>query len=255
MDLGQILPKPDLLAAKIILAVQPHYDDNDIAAGGTLAALSEAGADVYYLTVTDDLVGVLDHKLTPQQAARQISAEAEQAGAVIGVRGHFWLNYPDAGHFDHFDLRRAIIQHIRMLKPDLIFTVDPWTPYEAHTDHIRTGLATAEAAILYGLTRLPTDPQVDTEYQPHNLNGIIFYNSWVPNTYFDITRTRQKKHTAMDAYKAEFSADDFSVLHMSVELMERMYAGNCATTGCTHAEGLKVLNPRLLHCVGETWKF
>ena len=51
-------PIPDLAGAQRILCVQPHYDDNDIAAGGTVAALAEAGVEVFYLTVTDDLVGV-----------------------------------------------------------------------------------------------------------------------------------------------------------------------------------------------------
>jgi len=45
------------------------------------------------------------------------------------------------------------------------------------------------------------------------------------------------------------------MLHMWVELKERMHAENCTTPGCTHAEALKVLNPRLLHGVGEAWKF
>jgi LmbE family N-acetylglucosaminyl deacetylase len=255
MDLEQIIPKPDLLTAKVILAVQPHYDDNDIGAGGTLAALSAAGADVYYLTVTNDLVGVLDDSLSPQQATLQLDAEQAEAGAEIGVKGQFYLGYPDAGPFDHFEVRRRIIQHIRMLKPDFIFTVDPWTPYEAHTDHIRVGLAVAEATILYGFTRLKTVPEVDVAYQPHEINGIVFYHSWVPNTYFDITRSREKKHRALDAYKAQFSAEDLSMLHMWVEIKERLHAESCTTLGCTHAEALKVLNPRLLHCVGEAWKF
>lgn len=254
MDLEQVFPKPDLQAAKVILAVQPHYDDNDISAGGTLAALSEAGVEVYYLTVTNDIVGVLDTNLSEHQAIQQLKAEQAEAGAVVGVIGQYRLEYPDAGPFDHFEVRRGIIQHIRMLRPDFILTVDPWTPYEAHTDHIRTGNAVAEATILYSFMRLSTDPEVDAAYQPHEVLGIAFYNSWVPNTYFDITHTRDKKHRALDAYKAQFTPEDFSTLHMWVEIRERMHAENCSIPGCTHAEGLKVLDPRLLHGVGETWK-
>jgi LmbE family N-acetylglucosaminyl deacetylase len=254
MDLQHILPKPDLLSARCILAIQPHYDDNDISAGGTLAALAEAGTQIYYLTVTDDLVGVIDDKLSPEQAALQLKAEQAEAGQVIGVKAHYWLGFPDAGPFDHFELRRGFIQHIRMLRPDFILTVDPWTPYEAHTDHIRTGKAAAEACILYSLPRLVTDPEIDRSYQPHEIAGIAFYNSWVPNTYLDITHTRARKHQAMDAYKAQFSPQDFPLLHMWVEIKERMHAENCSSPGCTHAEGFKLLNPRLLHGVGETWK-
>ena len=255
MHLEQAIPKPDLLTARVILAVQPHYDDNDFGAGGTLAALAEAGANIYYLTVTNDLVGVIDDSLNPSDATRQLRAEQAESGAAIGVKGQFWLGYPDAGPFDHFEVRRGIIQHIRMLKPDFIFTVDPWTPYEAHTAHIRVGQAAAEASILYGFTRLETVQEVDATYQPHDLKGIVFYHSWVPNTYFDITHSREKKHQALDAYKAQFALEDFPMVHTWVELKERMHAENCTTPGSTHAEALKVLNPRLLHGVGEAWKF
>jgi LmbE family N-acetylglucosaminyl deacetylase len=255
MDLEQVLPKPDLLSARVVLAVQPHYDDNDIGAGGTLISLAQAGAEIYYLTVTNDLVGVIDNKLSSQEATRRLRADQAEAGSVIGVKGQYWLGFPDAGPFDHFEVRRGIIRHIRMLRPDFILTVDPWTPYEAHTDHIRTGRAAAEATILYSMLRLTTDPEVDISYQPHEILGIAFYNSWAPNTYFDITHTHENKHHALDAYKAQFSPDDFPILHMWVEIRERMHAENCTTPGCTRAEAFKVLNPRLLHGVGETWKF
>ena len=50
----------ELRDARSILCIQPHYDDNDLGAGGTIAALHDAGCQVVYLTVTDDLVGVKD---------------------------------------------------------------------------------------------------------------------------------------------------------------------------------------------------
>src|SRR4030065_427995 len=100
--LKKAIPKPDLLTARVILAVQPHYDDNDFGAGGTLAALAEAGANIYYLTVTNDLVVVIDDSLNPSDATRQLRAEQAESGAAIGVKGQFWLGHPEAGPFDHF---------------------------------------------------------------------------------------------------------------------------------------------------------
>ena len=59
---------PDIMKAKRVLAVQPHYDDNDISCGGMLAALAANGAELYYLTMSDDLVGVIDETgLKPNQ--------------------------------------------------------------------------------------------------------------------------------------------------------------------------------------------
>ena len=160
MTLESIIPIPEVMQAKKVLCVQPHYDDNDIAAGGTLAALHEAGAELIYLTVTDDLMGVLDASLSPEAAAAQLKREQEAAGKVVGVSQHYWLGHPDAGKYDYFDLRREVIKHIRMVGPDFLFAPAPWLMYEAHRDHVQTCLAAAEAAILYALPKIPgSDPE------------------------------------------------------------------------------------------------
>ena len=235
---------PDLFQTKRILAVQPHYDDNDIAAGGALAALVENGAELFYLTVTDDLVGVIDQSLTEEQMTTQLRAEQDQAGAAIGVSGQYWLGYPDAGKYDYFDVRRDIIKHIRMLRPDFIFTCDPWLPYEAHSDHILAGRAAAEAASLYGLARLATDPEIDKNWKPFDLTGIAFYATAYPNTIVDISATREKKHQAIDAYLAQFSKEGLERLHLYLNHKEQEWAKD---KEFSHGEPLKVLRPFHLH--------
>jgi LmbE family N-acetylglucosaminyl deacetylase len=235
---------PDVFTAKRILAVQPHYDDNDIAAGGTLAALAENGAELFYLTVTDDLVGVIDQSLTEKQMTDQLRAEQDRAGAAIGVSRQYRLDYPDAGKYDYFDVRRDIIKHIRMLRPDFIFTCDPWLPYESHSDHILTGRATAEAASLYSLTRLATVPEIDERFEPFDLIGFAFYATAYPNTIVDISRTYQKKHEAIDAYKAQFSKEDLEQLHFYLSYKEQEWAQE---EEFSHGEPLKVLRRLHLH--------
>jgi len=238
--------KPEISKAKRILAVQPHYDDNDIAAGGTLACLVESGADLFYLTVTNDLVGVLDLSLNDDEAEKQLREEQRQAGEIIGVKDHFWLGYSDAGRYDYFDLRKKIMQHIRMIRPDLIFTCDPWMPYEAHNDHIQTGRATAEAAILFGMPRIATMSEVDEEFSesPFEITGVAFYATSNPNTIFDISETRLKKHSAIEKYETQFSADDMQMLLMFLNHKEEKYAQN---DSFSHAEPLKVLRSIHLH--------
>ncbi len=238
--------KPDLRSARRILAVQPHYDDNDIAAGGTLASLVEKGAELIYLTVTNDLVGVIDTTLSEAAATEQLRREQYQAGEIIGVQGQYWLGFPDAGKYDYFEVRKGIIQHIRMLRPDFIFTCDPWMAYEAHSDHVITGKATAEAAILYGLTRLETVPEVDQVFaqNPFELAGIAFYGTSYPNTVFDIGGTREKKHAAIDCYRAQFSELEMQTLHALLNLKEEEFARE---QPFAYGEPLKILRAFHLH--------
>jgi LmbE family N-acetylglucosaminyl deacetylase len=246
MPLESILPVPDVLQARRVLAVQPHYDDNDIAAGGTLAALAASGAEIFYLTVTDDLMGVLDASLSAQAAAAQLKKEQEAAGRIIGVHEQYWLGYPDAGKYDYFELRAAIIKHIRMVKPDFVLSPDPWLAYEAHRDHIQTGLAAAEASILYGLMRITSgDAIVDGDYEGHELSGIAFYYTREPNTAVNISQTHEKKEQAVRCYQAQFTPDGMNQLLMVLDFKSRQFAEG---RGCSHAEALKVLNPTALHC-------
>jgi LmbE family N-acetylglucosaminyl deacetylase len=240
-----LIPTPDLFQARRILCVQPHYDDNDIGAGGSLAALHARGAELLYLTVTDDLMGVLDVSLPAEVAAAQLKQEQQQAGAFIGVSQHYWLGYPDAGRYDYFDLRRDIIRHIRLLRPDFIFAPDPWLSYEAHRDHVQAGLATAEAAILYGLLRIPSDPQVDAAYQPHDLLGIAFYYTREPNTFVDVSQVLPQKEQAVRCYRSQFTPEDIDRLVRLLELKGRMFAEG---QSFSHAEPLKVMHTAQLHC-------
>ena len=239
---GIPIPAPDLTKAKRILAIQPHYDDIDIAAGGTLAALATGGAEVFYLTVTDDLVGFIDQSVPEAEMQKQLRAEQRQAGEAIGVKDWFWLGYPDAGRFDHFDLRRDIIGVIRQVRPDVVFTCDPWMPYEAHYDHVRTGFAAAEASTLYSFDRLA--PESDTAYEPFDLMGVVFYATAFPNTVFDISATIELKNRALHAYLGQFEPEDLDRLVAVVTAAAEQYA---ADRPFQYGEPLKVLATYQLH--------
>jgi len=115
----------ELRAARSILCVQPHYDDNDIGAGGTLAALADGGAAIHYVTVSDDLMGVLDATLADDAATWILRSEQVEAARYIGVHTQQWLGYPDAGTWDVVALRTQLIEAIRRHAPDFVFTCDP----------------------------------------------------------------------------------------------------------------------------------
>jgi LmbE family N-acetylglucosaminyl deacetylase len=132
-----------------------------------------------------------------------------------------------------------------MLQPDFIFTVDPWLPYESHGDHLKTGRAVTEAALLYGFPRLETDPEVDRDYQPHTLTGIALYFTLEPNQIFDISEFRERKHRAIDAYQAQFTPESLEQLHRGLDFKERDWAEG---RPFSHGEALKVLSPAQLHC-------
>ena len=246
MNIESILPIPDIFTAQRVLCVQPHYDDNDIGAGGTLVLLQKAGVVIIYLTVTDDRMGVVDSSMSDEAAAEALLHDQLTAGEITGVKEQLWLGYPDAGKYDHLTLRRDILKIIRTLKPDVVFTPDPWLTYEAHRDHIQTGLAVAEAVIFAGLSRISSgDPQVDTAYGKHNIQAVAFYYSREPNTIMDISPVWEEKLTAVRCYKTQFDPPGFEELALALDLKSRQYA---IEKPFEHGEALKILPPSALHC-------
>ncbi len=241
----------DLLAAKTVLAIQPHYDDNDLGAGGTLATLSRLGARLIYLTVTDDQVGVLDPVLSPAETEAALRREQADAGRLIGVQVQRWLGYPDAGPIDYYSLREDLVIAIRELQPDVIFTVDPWLPYEFHQDHVLTGRAVSEAIGLFGFPRLKLHGEAHPDYSPHPLKGVAYYFTHAPNACIDISATRLAKQQAVSYYEMQFTPEDMDRLMLVLEQQERAAAEG---QGFEFAEPLKLLHPSQLHIQTDTWK-
>jgi LmbE family N-acetylglucosaminyl deacetylase len=246
MTFETILPIPDIFSARRILCVQPHYDDNDIAAGGTFAQLALKGAEVIYLTVTNDLMGVVDASLSPDAAAQALAQDQLAAGKIIGVKDQILLNYPDAGQYDYFALRRDLLKYVRMLRPDFIFTCDPWLTYEAHHDHIQTGHVVAEAVMFSSLLKIPSsDPAVDAAYKGHSIDGVAFYYSREPNQIVDITSTWETKMLAVRSYATQIPSEDADQLVMALQFKSQQI---CAGKDFQYGEPLKVLHPKALHC-------
>ena len=237
--------RDEIQAAARVLCVQPHRDDNDIAAGGTFALLADRGVEVHYLTVTDNLAGVTDPGLSDEEALAVLSVEQERAGAEIGVHAQHHLGLPDAGAWDEVELRRSIIEHIRVIQPEFVFTCDPWLPHEAHRDHLRTGILTAEAVMFQALPRFKTRPEVDEAWTPHAIRGLVLYYTLDENLGFDIATTRERKQRAISCYQALLSGPALDQVQRGVGLVE---AQRGAAEGFAHAEAFKLLRPAELHC-------
>ncbi len=246
MTIESILPIPELSAARRILCIQPHYDDNDIAAAGILIQLARNGAELFYLTATNDLMGVIDTSLSEKEAVNALKQDQFAAAQIVGVKEQFWCGYPDAGEYNYFDLRRDFLKYIRLLKPDLVFAPDAWLTYEGHRDHIQTGLAAVEAVMFSSLKKIASsDPEIDSIYEPHPILGVAFYYTREPNYIADISTTWEQKLAAVGCYKAQFDQDGMDELAFALDMKSQQVAqGQTFPRG----EPLKVLHPSALHC-------
>ncbi|MEA3328025.1 MAG: hypothetical protein U9R53_12095, partial [Chloroflexota bacterium] len=133
------------------------------------------------------------------------------------------------------------------IKPDFLFTVDPWTPYETHNDHVQTGKAAAEAAILYHLPSLGEFN--DNDMKDYELKGVVFYNTAYPNLTFDITEVLAIKQEALRSYTAQFTSVDLERLISQTTLLATYVARE---KSFDYGESFKVVAPWMLHGVPIT---
>ncbi len=128
------------------LVLTAHGDDMEFTCGGTIALLCAKGWDVHLVMATDNARGTFE--LSAEQMFGLRLKEAEAAARVLGLKSVACLDYPDGFLCDtpHTTLRGQFIEAIRRLKPEIMFTWDPWAPYEGHPDHRAVAWAAMEAA-------------------------------------------------------------------------------------------------------------
>ncbi len=232
-----------LLESRKILCIQPHPDDMEIGAGGTIAMLSGKGAEITCLTVTDGSAGSRSPSDDPDQLAERRRIEAEAGASILGVNEMIWLDFTDGGYLPLEAVRGEITRAIRLVRPDTLMVCDPWLQYEAHSDHIRTGLAAAEAGFLSGLPNFhPADLQ--DNIQPHTVELIAFYYTSRPNTLIDVTSTWSLKIEAISCHKSQFSPGQ-GVDYITRLTEHALKLGE--KSGCKYTEAFKVLSRSQLH--------
>jgi LmbE family N-acetylglucosaminyl deacetylase len=118
-----------------VLVMAPHPDDAEFFAGGLIASLIAEGADVTIITATDGCCG--SYRETRDNLIHIRKLEAENAAKVMGTQV-IMLGYHDyeLDLVASGELREKLVKLIRMHKPDIVITIDPYASNEAHPDHI-----------------------------------------------------------------------------------------------------------------------
>jgi LmbE family N-acetylglucosaminyl deacetylase len=130
-----------------ILGVWAHPDDEAYLSAGIMAAAIDEGSRVVCVTATRGELGSLDPVRWPSETLASVrEAELDECLAVLGVREHIWLDYPDGGCADvpTDEAVDRLADIVREVQPDTVLTFGPdgmtW-----HPDHIAVGEWTSAA--------------------------------------------------------------------------------------------------------------
>jgi LmbE family N-acetylglucosaminyl deacetylase len=204
-------------AGTTVMAIGAHPDDLEVAVGGTLASLSNAGADVQLV------VACVPNSLEVRKA------EAADAAEILG--GTLRILYPDREmHVEDaktYELAARIELLIRELRPAAVLT---HSLADFHKDHIlvhHACLAIQESAFFDHLCFHPVSSY------PLNM-------PFAPQVLIDISDTIGRKLDAIEAHRSQFGSKGFSA--GPFEKLAKTY-GRLA--GARYAEPLQVLRIRL----------
>ncbi len=204
------------------LVVTPHPDDAEFGVAGTVARWVKEGKEVVYVVCTNGDKGTSDVNMKPETLAKMREQEQLAAAKLLGVREVVFLRNADQSLEDTPEFRKQIVRTIRIYRPEIVITADPYRRYFWHRDHRITGQVTLDAVFPYARDHLAYPELIADGLQPHKVKEMLF---WAPdNTNFcsDVTDTFDLKMAALRCHKSQLEQVPF-------EMVEKWLRDRCTT--------------------------
>lgn len=197
-----------------IVVFGPHPDDQEIAMGGTIAALVDRGHDVLLCDVTDGSPTPRGERAERLAEARAAAEALAPGGVGEGGRGRLTrvlLDLPNRRVEHTLAARHAMAGVIRWHQATVLFAPEPT---DAHPDHRAVTRCVEDARFDAKLTKttMPAPPGVGAgEIGPPIYARWLFYYDAShlrrvakPDFLFDVTKTMARKVAAVRAYRSQF---------------------------------------------------
>ncbi len=186
-----------------LLVVAPHPDDPEFGIAGTVARWIREGKSVVYVICTSGDKGSSDPAMMPEKLTKMREKEQRAAAKLLGVKKVVFLRFPDQGLEDTPEFRKEIVRQIRIFKPEIVATADPYRHYLWHRDHRITGQVTLDAVYPYARDFLAYPDLWEQGYQPHKVKEVLCWGTENPNYRIDITDTFDIKLAALRCHKSQ----------------------------------------------------
>jgi LmbE family N-acetylglucosaminyl deacetylase len=183
-----------------LLAILAHPDDESLGFGGTLAKYAAEGVETYLVTATRGergRFGPRGERGDPVEVGRVRESELRAAAAVLGIREVSVLGFPD-GAVDTVPAGaaiRAIVSHIRRIRPHVIVTFGPEGAY-GHPDHIAISQFTTAATICAADCGYRNGDGSPVDSFPPHRAAKLHYLAW-RNTKWEAYQAAFRKLTSM----------------------------------------------------------
>jgi len=228
-----------LLNAKRIISFSPHPDDSELIAGGYLANAIDRKAEVKLVVVSDDRMSFtsIENELPMEKIVAVRKDEEIRAVEILGIKDTQFLEYADSRIPQPTLLMNDFLTIIRSYGPDLVISVDPYLPYEAHPDHLNTGNALLRAVLFHQY------PYVLKSARAKSKPPVIALGATAsPNAVVSIDSSIDRKIRSILCHKSQFpNAEDIEQkIRNTASIFGRIIS-------CRYGEAFKVLLPDEIH--------
>ncbi len=233
---GRVVVDRDIPAR--VLAVYAHPDDPEVSCAGTLTRWAAAGSAVHLVIATLGEKGTTDPAANPVTLAATRAQEAETAAEVMGLASHELLGYPDGELDNTVELRGALVERIRRIRPDVVIGPDPTaiffgTSYVNHHDHREIGFALLDAC-----APAAASPLYFPEAGPaHQVRRIYLSGTFAPDVWIDIEDTLDTKVAALQCHVSQLGDD----ADLAGEVLRHRAAEAGGPAGLRAAEAYRLL--------------
>ncbi|HEY54474.1 MAG TPA: PIG-L family deacetylase [Caldilineae bacterium] len=192
-----------------ILAIMAHPDDAEFCCGATVRQMSDAGADVTYIILTNGDKGNHNLSITVPELVKTRMKEQRAAAEILGVKDVIFMGEEDGFLQPNRELRRRLVRHIRKIKPDLIICQNPemffsGDRYINHPDHRNAGLVVIEAVFPAAGNPMFFPDLLAEGYEPHSIRELWICMAPEPDHKIDITDLLDVKIQALRQHESQF---------------------------------------------------
>lgn len=213
-----------------VIIVSPHPDDETLGAGGTILRLINEGNDVVWINMT-----CMDgNSQFSDEIVCKRKEQLEKIEKIYGFSKVYYLDLPTT-KLEKLDSSEAIEQIASIFqieKPQLLILPDY---NDAHSDHKKTFDWCYACSKSF---RFPYVKQIMTMEILSETNFGRPENTFVPNTYVDITQFMDKKMQALKIYDTELGEPPFP---RSIESVIALATLRGTEAGTRYAEAFRTI--------------
>ena len=177
-----------------VLIIAAHPDDEVLGCGGVMRHYSRNGCSVHVCFVTDGTIG---RTSVTAEDVRSKERMSEEAAAILGVTSIHRLPFSDMrlDMVAHQDLNNALLDVWKAVQPTVVFV---HSSTDVNLDHRR----------IYDAVEVLARPPIESlrrlyTYEVLSSTEWRLNQSFMPNTFFDVSSYLADKQRAMACYTTE----------------------------------------------------